>query len=86
MTEQTKWESWEAVPLVLGVKEAAALLSVHENTIKNMIHRGDLPAAKVGRAWRIKRETVRAMLEDTYEPPTVLASSADEGQDCGGLL
>lgn len=63
MTEQPKWKNWDEVPLVLGVKETAALLGVHYNTVKNMIHRGDLTAVKVGRSWRIQREAIKAMLE-----------------------
>ena len=63
MTEQTKWTDGDQVPLVLGVQEVADLLRVHPNTAKKMIRDGRLPGVKVGRAWRVKRETVKAMLE-----------------------
>ena len=63
MTEQPKWTNWDQVPLVLGVKDVADLLGVHYNTVKKMAQDGRLPAVKVGRAWRIQREAIKAMLE-----------------------
>ncbi len=63
MTEQTKWTNWDEVPLVLGAQQVADILGVHINTIKKMLRDGRLPAVKVGRAWRVQRKAVRAMLE-----------------------
>ena len=34
--------------------EAAELLKVHPETVRNWIRRGDLAAIRVGRNWRIK--------------------------------
>ena len=39
-----------------SIEEAADLLGLHTNTIRRMIKRGDLPATKYGRQWRIKKE------------------------------
>ena len=90
MTEQAKWQNWDQVPLVLGLQEVADLLRVHPNTAKKLCQTGKLPAVKVGRAWRVQRKAVKAMLADTYEPPKVLASSVDiiegQGDFCGGVL
>ena len=47
----------------MGVKDVACLLGVHTNTVKKMLQDGRLPAVKVGRAWRVQRKAVRAMLE-----------------------
>jgi len=63
MTEQQRWTNWEDVPLALSAQDTADLLGVHVNTVKHMIHDGRLPAVKVGRAWRVKRETVKALLD-----------------------
>jgi excisionase family DNA binding protein len=38
---------------VLTIEEAAAVLKVHVRTIRRMIERGDIVAAKFGRQWRI---------------------------------
>lgn len=63
MTKQAKWQRWDEVPLVLGLQDVTDLLNVHYNTVKAMCRDGRLPAVKGGRAWRIKREAVQALLE-----------------------
>ena len=40
-------------PEMLTVAEAAAYLRVHPVSLRRMIRRGDLPALRVGRVWRI---------------------------------
>jgi excisionase family DNA binding protein len=35
--------------------EAAALLGVSVDTVKRRVHRGELPAAKIGKSYRIDR-------------------------------
>ncbi len=40
---------------ILTVTEAAQYLKLDDSTIRSMIHRGDLPAIKVGRVYRIRR-------------------------------
>jgi excisionase family DNA binding protein len=37
---------------VLTLNEAAALLGLHPNTVRNLATRGVLPGGKVGRGWR----------------------------------
>jgi excisionase family DNA binding protein len=46
----------------LYAPEAAALLRVHVETLYRMIERGEVPATKVARRWRISREYVETML------------------------
>lgn len=50
-----------------SIYEAAAVLGVHERTIRNHIRAGDLKAGKVGRQWRI----AKADLLDFVAPVTV---------------
>lgn len=40
------------------VEQAAKYLQAHPNTIRKMIRAGRLPAAKVGREWRIHRKVL----------------------------
>lgn len=47
---------------VLTVKEAASLLKTSRQQIRRMIQSGDLPAVKVGREWRILRESISSLL------------------------
>jgi excisionase family DNA binding protein len=44
------------------IKETAAQLKVHQNTIRNMILRGDLQAERVGRLIRIRQANIDALL------------------------
>ena len=50
----------------LKVKDAAELLGLSEDTIRNWINRPGrkLPAVKAGRDWLIKREDLDRFLED----------------------
>jgi len=47
---------------LLTVKEASAILRVSDQTVRRMIADGQIPARKVGRAWRMKRESVERLL------------------------
>ena len=44
------------------IKQAAELLQVHQNTIRNMILRGDLKAERIGRLIRIRQANIDALL------------------------
>ncbi len=46
----------------LTILEAAAILRVHHATIRRMIKRGELPAQKVGKVYRIPRAEVERYL------------------------
>jgi len=47
----------------LSVAEAADVLGVHENTIYQWIDGGTLSAFKRAARWRIRRESVEALLD-----------------------
>ena len=51
------------LPDLLTVKEVAALLRLHPNTVYKLIHMGQLKAHKVGRTWRIPKEGLRCLNE-----------------------
>lgn len=56
----TKFVDWKDVPLILGTKDAADVLGVHVNTVKNLIAEGRLSAFKIGRVLKIhKSELMR---------------------------
>ena len=48
-------ESGQGIEL-LGAEEVAALLGVKESTIWRWCREGRLPALKVGKRWRVRRE------------------------------
>lgn len=47
---------------MLTVKEVASYLKVSENTVYNYLNKGELNGVKVGRSWRITRESIRTYL------------------------
>lgn len=51
-------QSLNDLPLVLSVKEAASVLQISLNTAYRLIKKGDILSVKVGRQYRIKRDTV----------------------------
>lgn len=61
-TDTTTFTDWAAVPLVLTVDEAAALLRVHGNTVRAWIRDGRLTAMQVRRGWRINKDDVMRLL------------------------
>lgn len=58
---------------VLDSFEAARLLRVSEKTLRTLASRGEIPACRVGRAWRFDRELlldfVRAMSRENISSP-----------------
>ena len=45
---------------VLDVREAAEYLRINDQTLRRLARDGEIPAFKVGRSWRFKRETLDA--------------------------
>ena len=60
-------------PISLKREEAAEILRVSVRTVDRLIEDGNLPASKVGRAVRIDRADVLALLS----PSTPIAPAAD---------
>jgi excisionase family DNA binding protein len=68
-------------PEYLKVEEVAARLKLKEKTIRDWILRGELPAYKLGKEWRIRRDDFdQAMAERHTTPsPPVPADSGIPG-------
>jgi len=47
---------------ILTLREAAAFLRCHPDTVKRRARAGELPASKIGRAWRFRRAELDAWL------------------------
>lgn len=60
-----KFVNWDDVPLVLSTRQVADILSVHINTVKRLITRGDLPASKIGRVLRIGKDDLKRYLDES---------------------
>lgn len=66
MTEDTRLaasSNEENMPDMLTIAEVAKYLKLHELTVRRLAREGELPAFKVGRQWRIKRDLLESWIE-----------------------
>ena len=56
----------DAPDRLLTIREVAALLKVHPNTVRNLIKAGTIPAARVGRQWRFVEAELVAWIRSGY--------------------
>ena len=49
---------------VMTVKETAAYLRVSTATVYKLARSGDMPAARIGRSWRFRRDLIDAWLRE----------------------
>ena len=47
---------------LIGLKEAAALIAVHPDTLKKKVRSGEIPGIKVGRCWRFRASILDAWI------------------------
>jgi len=59
----TRMDSEESKGLLLGVSEAAKFLGLHPETVRQFARLGKIPAMKVGRSWRFRRDRLMAWLD-----------------------
>jgi excisionase family DNA binding protein len=66
MTEDTKsvLTGEEEMPDMLTISEVAKYLKLHELTVRRLAREGELPAFKVGRQWRIKRDLLESWIQE----------------------
>ncbi|MGH2930387.1 MAG: helix-turn-helix domain-containing protein [Solirubrobacteraceae bacterium] len=69
----------------LTVAEVAATLKLNQQTVRNWIDQGSLPALRVGRRVRIKRSDFQRILEQSYSPGSASAEpSGPSAEDFWG--
>jgi excisionase family DNA binding protein len=62
----------------LTVAEVAELLKLNQQTVRNWIDQGSLPALRVGRRVRIRRSDLERLLEDGYTGGNRAAAQAEQ--------
>jgi excisionase family DNA binding protein len=63
----------------LTVAEVATLLKLNQQTVRNWIDQGSLPAVRVGRRVRIRRSDLDRLLDQGYRPAGPRPAAADAG-------
>ena len=54
---------------MLTVREVAQRLKLREYTVRDYIRKGNLPAAKFGRVWRVSETDLEAFIEERKGAP-----------------
>lgn len=65
---------------ILKAQDAAILLGVHIETVRRLARKGDIPAFKVGKDWRIRRSALFKWIEqisNTHRLPHILVVDDD---------
>lgn len=50
-------------PPIMTIAEVAQYLGLHELTVRRLAREGAIPALKLGRQWRVKRDLLEAWIE-----------------------
>lgn len=53
---------------LINMREAAALLGLHQVTLRTWIRQGKLASHKLGRAVRVDQSDIDRILEESYRP------------------
>ena len=51
------------LPPIMTIAEVAAYLGLHELTVRRLAREGAIPALKLGRQWRVKRDLLEQWIE-----------------------
>ena len=62
MPKQKYVTDWSQVPVVVDVPYVSILLGMHPKTIEKHIRDGTIKAFKVGKFWRIRKETLSELM------------------------
>lgn len=51
-------------PMILTLKQCQEILQIGKNLMLYLIHNEEIPAFRVGKQWRIRREDLERFMED----------------------
>ena len=52
------------VPVFVDVPYICDLLGIHQNTVRRLIQKGSIKAAKIGKVWRIPKTEIEKMYNE----------------------
>ncbi|MBL7198583.1 MAG: helix-turn-helix domain-containing protein [Anaerolineae bacterium] len=53
----------ESFPQIMTISQVARYLGLHELTVRRLAREGAIPALKLGRQWRVKRDLLEEWIE-----------------------
>jgi len=48
---------------IMNLREVAEYLGLNERTVYNLVKKGEIPAIRIGKQWRIKKENIDMMFK-----------------------
>lgn len=66
------------LPPIMTIADVAEYLGLHELTVRRLAREGAIPALKLGRQWRVKRDLLEKWIENRS-----LDNIADLGAEAG---
>ena len=60
---QARGKGLEEGDEIMTIQEVARYLSLHELTVRRLAREGEVPAFKIGRQWRVKKEILNRWIE-----------------------
>jgi excisionase family DNA binding protein len=61
---QRRETAWEHVPVVFDLSYAAVLLGVSLDRLRKLAQRGEFPAFKVGKLWRVNKTDMLSYMQN----------------------
>lgn len=55
--------SWERVPVIFDLRYASCLIGMNTEVLRRITSKGEFPAFKVGKQWRVKKEDLLAWID-----------------------
>lgn len=52
------------IPDVLTIPQLATYLQLPKNSVQQKVQRGEIPAAKIGKAWRVRKSMIDQWLDE----------------------
>lgn len=56
-----------AIKEIMNLKEVAKYLGLNERTVYNLVKQAEIPATKIGRQWRVKKDNLDEMFKGKKE-------------------
>jgi putative molybdopterin biosynthesis protein len=53
---------------ILDLKEVAQYLGLNKRTVYNLVRKGEIPGTRIGRQWRVKKESLDQLFRNPRKP------------------
>ena len=68
----------DEIPAIMTIEDAAKYLGLNPLTLRRLARAGKIPALKIGRQWRVKRELLDQWIVEQSEMNVARAAESEE--------